>query len=35
MKHVYDRCPAIAAVGPVEQLPDYNRTRGRMWWARL
>ncbi len=35
MKHVYDRCPAVAAVGPVEQLPDYNRTRGRMWWARL
>lgn len=35
MKHVYDRCPAIAGVGPVEQLPDYNRTRGRMWWARL
>jgi mitochondrial-processing peptidase subunit beta len=35
MKHVYDRCPAVAGVGPVEQLPDYNRTRGRMWWARL
>jgi len=35
MKNVYDRCPAISAVGPVEQLPDYNRTRGRMWWARL
>jgi len=35
MKHVYDKCPAISAVGPVEQLPDYNRTRGRMWWARI
>jgi len=35
MKHVYDKCPAISAVGPVEQLPDYNRTRGRMWWARF
>lgn len=35
MKHVYDKCPAISAVGPVEQLPDYNRTRGRMWWARV
>lgn len=35
MKHIYDKCPAIAAVGPVEQLPDYNRTRGRMWWARF
>jgi len=35
MKHVYDKCPAISAVGPIEQLPDYNRTRGRMWWARF
>lgn len=35
MKHIYDKCPAIAGVGPVEQLPDYNRTRGRMWWARF
>jgi len=35
MKHIYDKCPAISAVGPVEQLPDYNRTRGRMWWARF
>lgn len=35
MKHIYDKCPAVAGVGPVEQLPDYNRTRGRMWWARF
>jgi processing peptidase subunit beta len=35
MKYIYDQCPAISAVGPVEQLPDYNRTRGRMWWARF
>lgn len=35
MKHIYDKCPAISAVGPVEQLPDYNRTRGRMWLARF
>jgi len=35
MKHVYDKCPAISGVGPVEQLPDYNRTRGRMWLARF
>lgn len=20
--------------GPVEQLPDYNRIRGNMWWMR-
>jgi len=35
MKHIYDKCPAVAGVGPIEQLPDYNRTRGRMWWARF
>ena len=35
MKYIYDQCPAISGVGPVEQLPDYNRTRGRMWLARF
>ncbi|CAG0894193.1 unnamed protein product [Darwinula stevensoni] len=30
MKYIYDRCPAVAAVGPVEQLPDYNRVRKKL-----
>ncbi|CAF1033466.1 unnamed protein product [Adineta steineri] len=30
-QYVYNHCPAIAAVGPVEQLRDYNRTRSRMY----
>ncbi|XP_973732.1 mitochondrial-processing peptidase subunit beta [Tribolium castaneum] len=34
-KYLYDRCPAIAAVGPVEQLPDYNRIRSSMYWLRV
>ncbi|GAB1609670.1 mitochondrial-processing peptidase subunit beta-like [Argonauta hians] len=34
-KYLYDQCPAMAGVGPVEQLPDYNRVRGNMYWARL
>ncbi|XP_014784742.1 mitochondrial-processing peptidase subunit beta [Octopus bimaculoides] len=34
-KYLYDQCPAVAAVGPIEQLPDYNRIRGSMYWARL
>jgi len=34
-KYIYDKCPAIAAIGPIEQLPDYNRIRGYMWWMRL
>jgi len=34
-KYIYDRCPAIAAVGPVENLPDYNRIRAGMYWLRL
>ncbi|CAD7084923.1 unnamed protein product [Hermetia illucens] len=35
MKYIYDRCPAIAAVGPVENLPDYNRIRSSMFWLRV
>jgi len=34
-KYIYDRCPAIAAVGPIENLPDYNRVRSGMYWLRL
>ncbi|KAL2091370.1 hypothetical protein ACEWY4_013633 [Coilia grayii] len=34
-KYIYDKCPAIAAVGPVEQLPDYNRLRSAMYWLRF
>uniref|UniRef100_A0A4W3K0Z9 Ubiquinol-cytochrome c reductase core protein 1 n=1 Tax=Callorhinchus milii TaxID=7868 RepID=A0A4W3K0Z9_CALMI len=34
-KYIYDRCPAIAAIGPIEQLPDYNRIRSAMYWLRL
>ncbi|XP_068108801.1 cytochrome b-c1 complex subunit 1, mitochondrial [Hyperolius riggenbachi] len=35
MKYIYDKCPAVAAVGPVEQLPDYNRIRSAMYWLRF
>jgi len=34
-KYIYDRCPVIAAVGPIENLPDYNRIRSHMYWLRL
>lgn len=34
-KFIYDRCPAVAAIGPVEGLPDYNRIRGSMYWLRV
>ncbi|KAG8007443.1 Cytochrome b-c1 complex subunit 1, partial [Nibea albiflora] len=34
-KYIYDKCPAVAAVGPVEQLPDYNRMRSAMYWLRV
>jgi len=33
-KYVYDRCPAVAAYGPTEQFPDYNRLRSQMVWLR-
>jgi processing peptidase subunit beta len=35
MKYIYDKCPAVAGVGPVEALPDYNRLRGGMYWLRF
>lgn len=35
MKYLFDRCPAVAAVGPVEQLTDYNRLRAAMRWVVL
>ncbi|XP_012259808.1 mitochondrial-processing peptidase subunit beta [Athalia rosae] len=35
MKYIYDRCPAVAAVGPVEALPDYNLIRAGMYWLRV
>jgi len=34
-KYIYDRCPVIAAVGPIENLPDYNRIRSGMYWLRV
>ncbi|MBN3301654.1 TTLL3 monoglycylase, partial [Amia calva] len=34
-KYIYDKCPALAAVGPIEQLPDYNRIRSAMYWLRF
>ncbi|CAF1091335.1 unnamed protein product [Rotaria sp. Silwood1] len=30
-QYVYNHCPAIAAVGPIEQLREYNRQRSRMY----
>ncbi|PSN52564.1 Mitochondrial-processing peptidase subunit beta [Blattella germanica] len=34
-KYIYDRCPVVAAVGPVENVPDYNRIRSSMYWLRV
>ena len=34
-KYIYDRCPVVAAVGPVEQVPDYNIIRSHMYWMRV
>ncbi|XP_053970446.1 mitochondrial-processing peptidase subunit beta [Hylaeus volcanicus] len=31
MKYIYDQCPVIAAVGPIENLPDYTITRSKMF----
>jgi processing peptidase subunit beta len=34
-KYIYDRCPVVAAVGPIEGLTDYNRIRGQMYQLRF
>ncbi|KJE91163.1 peptidase beta [Capsaspora owczarzaki ATCC 30864] len=34
-KYVYDKCPAVAGIGAIEGLPDYNRIRGGMSWLRV
>uniref|UniRef100_A0A4X1T0P2 Cytochrome b-c1 complex subunit 1, mitochondrial n=2 Tax=Sus scrofa TaxID=9823 RepID=A0A4X1T0P2_PIG len=34
-KYFYDQCPAVAGLGPIEQLPDYNRIRSGMFWLRF
>jgi len=33
-KYIYDKCPVVAAVGPVENCPDYTEIRSRMYWYR-
>ncbi|XP_015604203.1 mitochondrial-processing peptidase subunit beta [Cephus cinctus] len=35
MKYIYDHCPVVAAVGPVENLPDYVNIRSGMYWIRV
>lgn len=35
MKYIYDHCPVIAAVGPIENLTEYNRVRSGMYWIRV
>ncbi|CAH2103249.1 unnamed protein product [Euphydryas editha] len=34
-KYLYDKCPVVAAIGPTETLPHYNRIRSGMYWLRL
>lgn len=33
-KYLYDRCPAVAGVGPVEALTDYSQLRSNMYRIR-
>ncbi|XP_033746007.1 mitochondrial-processing peptidase subunit beta-like [Pecten maximus] len=35
MEYIYNMCPAVAAVGPVEGLPDYDRIRSQMYKLRM
>lgn len=33
-QYIWDRCPAVAAIGPVENLPLYEELRSKMFWFR-
>lgn len=33
-EYLYDRCPAVVALGPVASFPDYNRIRAATLWLR-
>lgn len=33
-KYLYDRCPAVVAIGAIGSLPDYNRIRASTHWLR-
>ncbi|KAL0274762.1 UNVERIFIED_CONTAM: hypothetical protein PYX00_002811 [Menopon gallinae] len=35
LKYIYDKCPAVAAVGPVETLNHYNMIRSKMYLLRF
>jgi processing peptidase subunit beta len=34
-KHLFDKDVAVAGLGPIEQLTDYNRVRSGMFWLRV
>ncbi|XP_003385964.1 PREDICTED: mitochondrial-processing peptidase subunit beta-like [Amphimedon queenslandica] len=34
-RYISDKCPVVVGIGPIEQLPDYNRIRGNMYWIRV
>ena len=34
-RYIYDKCPVMAGVGPIENMSDYNIARGRMYWLRV
>lgn len=33
-EYLYDRCPAVVALGPIGTFPDYNRIRAATLWLR-
>ncbi|KAI2810969.1 mitochondrial processing peptidase beta subunit [Blomia tropicalis] len=33
-EHIWDRCPAVSAIGPVENFPNYEEIRMKMSWMR-
>ena len=33
-EYIWDRCPVVSAIGPIEQLDNYEILRGKTYWFR-
>ena len=33
--YIYDACPVMASMGPIEQLADYNQFKSKLYWMKL
>ena len=34
-KYIYDKCPVVVGIGPIEQLFNYVTIRSNLYWLRV